>query len=167
MMDLSKILTGERGTLAVDAEFNIEQANNNNYNLRFSSPIVLKGIIKKMDDQLVLEANLTAEVITECSRCLGDVDLSVNEDIIVYLVSGNEIFSEENDTFVYSNNHVDLMDLCFIEILDQIPYKLLCEEDCLGMCPVCGSNFNKVQCNCNNSDDKIDARFDKLKEMIK
>ena len=93
--------------------------------------------------------------------------MSVSEDIIVYLVSGDEIFLEEHDTYVISENHVDLMDLCFIEILNQIPYKLLCKEDCLGMCPVCGSNFNKVQCKCSMSDENIDARFDKLKEIIK
>lgn len=166
-MNLSGILSGERGTLAVDASFEIEQANNNKYDLRFSSPIVLNGIIVKTDDQLVLNAKLSANIKSQCARCLDDADVSVDEDIIVYLVSGDEIFSEEYDTYVISENHVDLMDLCFIEILNQIPYKLLCKEDCLGMCPVCGSNFNKVQCKCSMSDDNIDARFDKLKEMTK
>lgn len=166
-MDLTRILTGERATLEVDAEFNLDQANNNEYNLRFSSPIVLKGIIRNIDDQLVLNAKISARTISQCARCLDDVDVLVDEDIIVYLVSGNEVYSEEHDTYVISKNHVDLLDLCFIEILDQIPYKLLCKEDCLGMCPVCGSNFNKGQCKCSMSDDNIDARFDKLKEMIK
>lgn len=166
-MDLTKILTGQRDTLMVTESFDIEQANNNNHNLKFSSPIVLNGIIKKVDDQLVLDAKLSAEAFGECSRCLDDVKVSVEKDIIVYLVSGNECFSEEYDTYLISKNSVDLLDLSFIEILDQIPYKLLCKEDCLGMCPVCGSNFNKDQCKCSMSDDKIDARFDKLKEMIK
>ncbi|MBP6143098.1 MAG: DUF177 domain-containing protein [Proteocatella sp.] len=166
-MNLSEILSGERSTLAVDVSFDKEQANNNEYGLRFSSPVVLNGIIVKTDDQLVLNAKLSASVIGQCARCLDDVDVSVSEDIIVYLVSGDEIFLEEHDTYVISENHVDLMDLCFIEILNQVPYKLLCKEDCLGMCPVCGSNFNKVQCKCSMSDENIDARFDKLKEMIK
>ncbi|MGB5823845.1 MAG: DUF177 domain-containing protein, partial [Proteocatella sp.] len=150
-MDLTKILTGQRDTLAVDVSFDIEQPNNNNHNLRFSSPIVLNGIIKKVDDQLVLYARLSVNAIGECSRCLGDVEVLVDEDIIVYLVSGNESFSEEHDTYLMTKNSVDLMDLSFIEILDQIPYKLLCKEDCLGMCPVCGSNFNKGQCKCSMS----------------
>lgn len=166
-MDLTKILTGERETLTVDVSFDIEQANNNKYDLRFSSPIVLKGIIRTIENQVVLSAKVSAKAIGECARCLDDVDVLVDEDIVVYLVSGNEVYSDEYDTYVISKNHIDLLDLCFIEILDQMPYKLLCEEDCLGMCPVCGSNFNKDQCKCNMSDDNIDARFDKLKEMIK
>ena len=167
MMNLSGILSGERSTLAVDVSFDMDQTNNNKHDLRFSSPVVLNGIIVKTDDRLVLDAKLSANVKCQCARCLDDADVSVDEDIIVYLVSGDEIFSEEYDTYVISENHVDLMDLCFIEILNQIPYKLLCKEDCLGMCPVCGSNFNKVQCKCSMSDDNIDVRFDKLKEMIK
>lgn len=166
-MDLIRVLTGERETLTVNVSFDVEQANINEYDLRFSSPIVLKGIIRKIDDQLVLNANVSATTIAPCARCLADMDVLVDEDIIVYLVSGNEIYSEEHDTYVISKNHVDLLDLSFIEILDQIPYKLLCKEDCLGMCPVCGSNFNKGQCKCSMSDDNIDARFDKLKEIIK
>ncbi|WP_028829124.1 YceD family protein [Proteocatella sphenisci] len=167
MMNLSGILSGERSTLAVNVSFDMDQTNNNKHDLRFSSPVVLNGIIVKTDDRLVLNAKLSAKVKGQCARCLDDADVSVSEDVIVYLVSGNEIFSEEYDTYVISENHVDLMDLCFIEILNQIPYKLLCKEDCLGMCPVCGSNFNKVQCKCSMSDDNIDVRFDKLKEMIK
>lgn len=166
-MDISKILNGDRDTLAVEVEINIEDGNTNNYNIRLSSPIIINGSIKKTDNQLALNARISSEVISECSRCLDDINVSVEEDVIVYLVSQDSEIMEEYDTFVINGNNLDLKELALVEILDQIPLKLLCKDDCLGMCPQCGSNLNKDMCKCNESEDRIDARFDKLKELIK
>jgi uncharacterized protein len=44
-----------------------------------------------------------------------------------------------------------------------VPQKLLCRDDCKGLCPECGVNRNKVQCECTTQE--IDSRWEGLKKM--
>ena len=44
-----------------------------------------------------------------------------------------------------------------------IPQKLLCKDDCSGLCPQCGSNRNKVRCDCTRQE--IDPRWEVLKKV--
>ena len=44
-----------------------------------------------------------------------------------------------------------------------LPAKILCREDCVGLCPLCGVNLNKKKCHC--SREEIDTRWDGLKNL--
>ncbi|MBQ3561654.1 MAG: DUF177 domain-containing protein, partial [Oscillospiraceae bacterium] len=46
----------------------------------------------------------------------------------------------------------------------EVPFQLLCREDCKGLCPVCGSDLNEKTCNCNQK--QIDPRLEKLKMLL-
>ena len=51
-----------------------------------------------------------------------------------------------------------------------LPQKVLCDEDCKGLCPKCGANLNKETCSCSETasdEDYIDPRFAKLKDLFK
>ena len=41
--------------------------------------------------------------------------------------------------------------------------KFLCSEDCKGLCPVCGTNLNKGECNCDTA--VCDPRFAILRNL--
>ena len=45
------------------------------------------------------------------------------------------------------------------------PFKVLCDEDCKGLCPSCGANLNQEQCSCGDDTD-IDPRMEALKELL-
>ena len=45
-----------------------------------------------------------------------------------------------------------------------LPERVLCAEDCFGLCPSCGSNRNKIECDC--SADDADPRFEVLKNFL-
>ena len=44
--------------------------------------------------------------------------------------------------------HLDVETLVHNEILMNWPMKILCKEDCRGICPVCGQNRNQGDCGC-------------------
>ena len=64
---------------------------------------------------------------------------------------------------------------CVDSIIEQtldfnLPHKVLCNEDCEGLCPECGANLNKETCSCSETasdEDFIDPRFAKLKDLFK
>ena len=45
----------------------------------------------------------------------------------------------------------------------EFPTRVLCSEDCAGLCPVCGTNKNEGECAC--VVDVTDSRWDKLKDL--
>ncbi|HVS33400.1 MAG TPA: DUF177 domain-containing protein [Thermoanaerobaculia bacterium] len=68
---------------------------------------------------------------------------------------------EELDVEFYSERTVPLRDLALEQIQLSIPMKPLCDESCLGLCPVCGANRTRESCECEAS--MVDDRWGALK----
>lgn len=108
----------------------------------------------------------------ECSRCAepyrttlqGEIDFSIRE-----LVEGRELDIDEtpeNELLVPANAiHVDITAPIREALILAIPLKPLCREDCLGVCPVCGTNRNEKTCECKV--EKTDSRWDGLRDLLK
>ena len=45
------------------------------------------------------------------------------------------------------------------------PAKVLCGEDCKGICPVCGANRNEKDCGCDTV--VLDPRMQKFQDVFK
>jgi len=89
----------------------------------------------------------------ECSRCLEDVDFSIEFDYSgeVSVSDGRLMIpetSDEGESYLSSDGVLDMDALLSGEIYLRWPMKLLCKEDCKGLCPVCGTNLNKSTCSC-------------------
>ena len=67
------------------------------------------------------------------------------------------ILEPEKDGFDLDEFIINLLEL-------KLPFRFLCDEDCKGLCPVCGTNLNTSECSCN--DEKIDERFAMLKDLF-
>lgn len=69
--------------------------------------------------------------------------------------------SEELDVEFYSERSIPLRDLAMEQIQLSLPMKPLCEESCLGLCPVCGKNRSREACSCGQAE--ADPRWEALK----
>ncbi|WP_377077376.1 YceD family protein, partial [Ruminococcus bicirculans (ex Wegman et al. 2014)] len=56
--------------------------------------------------------------------------------------------SDRDDYVVCENNTLDLDELAISDLLLQLPTKILCRDDCKGLCYVCGQDLNEGKCNC-------------------
>ena len=101
--------------------------------------------------RLRISLDTTADVIIPCDRCLTPVnnriDISVDEE---YRISGGELIFETDDDEIsfIENNLLDVDKLLCEWILLSWPTKVLCREDCKGLCPRCGQNLNERDCGC-------------------
>ena len=50
------------------------------------------------------------------------------------------------------------------EILVSWPSKVLCKEDCKGLCNTCGTNLNLKTCDCEPTD--LDPRMAQIQEIF-
>ena len=85
---------------------------------------------------------------TKCDRCLDDVPLSLalNFERDIFAPDVEAECPEEED--ILRGYQFDAEDFINSEILINWPLKILCREDCKGVCPVCGRNRNKGSCGC-------------------
>jgi uncharacterized protein len=58
---------------------------------------------------------------------------------------------------------IDLHDDVRQTVLLSIPLKVLCSEDCKGLCPHCGANWNLGSCNC--EENAVDPRWEQLAKL--
>jgi uncharacterized protein len=74
-----------------------------------------------------------------------------------------ELTREDLETDFYEGEEIDLSPLVQDQALLTIPPKLVCREDCLGLCPGCGKNINRDACQC--PERKVDPRLEALRNF--
>ncbi len=163
-MNLSQVLNGKRMTLNIDVRYEPIELEND-HGIRYLSPLIINGIIRKTGDSIRMNLNIKTEVAAECARCLSDAVFPVDMEAEVNLLTEDSISWEDDyDGFVIKNEEIDLKEIASLEILQEIPVQPLCSEGCLGLCPGCGKNLNEGPCGCEK---ETDSRFDILKELLK
>ena len=77
-----------------------------------------------------------------------------------------ELSNEENEdewVFPLEGDSADLDDIVRTVFVLNLDSKLLCKEDCKGLCHRCGKNLNDGPCNCQK---ELDPRFAALKQLL-
>ena len=112
------------------------------------------------------------EVIIPCARCLEDVRTPIHFEIDKKLrIEEEGLVDEEMEEPDYLIGfELDVDKLVYAEILVNWPMRVLCHDDCKGICKVCGMNLNKGACSCQRTE--LDPRmaaiqdiFNKFKEV--
>ena len=110
---------------------------------------------------LPLEFTEWEEVLLWCDRCLAPVRKELCFEIKErFAHTGSE--NEETETF--SGDQIDLADFVKRGIMEVLPMKVVCREDCKGLCPVCGKDLNKGDCDCDTT--YRDPRFESLRALF-
>lgn len=135
--------------------------------LRFGKRVFVHAELEKTGRQIHLKADLKTKARFTCDRCLDEYehDLSTHFEIVYITQEGAERARTEEEVQYISPDHsiLDLGEDVRQFLILAIPQKLLCKEDCRGLCPACGSNRNKVTCKCDTKN--ADPRWEVLKKM--
>ncbi len=97
-----------------------------------------------------------------CARCLETARLVVSVDareIHDPASSDDELKSDFVDDDLVLDVNAWAQEAMGLEF----PQRLLCVDDCKGLCPQCGANLNQTTCDC--VPETGDSRWDKLKEI--
>lgn len=128
----------------------------------FITPVSLEGEVIKEEDTYYIEGKGSVDVSMPCGRCLSPVTISIDFNLNEKF-SSNASYDEEIETF--SGDSIDLTSTVIRIILASLPMKVVCSEDCKGLCPVCGQNLNLKDCGCDTT--YIDPRFESLRSLLK
>ena len=91
---------------------------------------------------LVLELELEVRMVGPCVRCLGDAGVTLHVESQEYqATSPGE--SDELTTPYLVEHRLDLSAWAHDAVALALPDKILCRDDCAGLCPVCGRDLNR------------------------
>ncbi len=173
LIDISEIVSCENKeiTKEVSIELNSFISKLGEFPITKKAPIDIR-IANRENKRLLIQGDVDLTVSIPCSRCLEDVPTDIHFTIDKELeLNGSEVNDEEmEDTDYLIGLNLDIDKLIYGEILVNWPMKVLCKEDCKGICKVCGMNLNKGNCDCQRTE--LDPRmaaiqdvFNKFKEV--
>ena len=129
-----------------------------------TEPVLAVGTVRNTAGVLVMKGEITTTIHGTCDRCADDFDRDVRIPLDVVLVT--EMANEENEdewVFPLEGDSADLDDIVRTVFVLNLDSKLLCKEDCAGICHRCGKNLNEGPCNCQK---ELDPRFAALKQLL-
>ena len=129
-----------------------------------TEPVRAEGQVRNTAGVLVMTGSIETTIHGTCDRCASDFDRDIHFPIDVVLVT--ELSNEENEdewVFPLEGDSADLDDIVRTVFVLNLDSKLLCKEDCAGMCHRCGKNLNDGPCNCQK---ELDPRFAALKQLL-
>lgn len=104
--------------------------------IRFEEPVRISVSAKRDSGLAVAQVDLRSRATMTCARCLRDFGADVERSFkLAYALDISEPVVELDD---------DIRQ----ELLLNYPQKILCNDDCRGMCPKCGADLNEEKCNC-------------------
>lgn len=110
--------------------------------------VTVKGRAYSKADVTHLELTVSFDFFGVCDRCADDFKRAYSFDIKKVVVAHLENEEDDENYIVAENNVLDLDDYVYQEIQLFLPQKMLCNDDCKGLCPKCGKNLNYEKCDC-------------------
>lgn len=113
----------------------------------FIGPVALNGTVQNRAGVVTLNYTAHLTISAECDRCLTGFEREFVFDFEHILV--RSLNGDNDDYVVTENDTLELDELAVNDVLLQMPTKLLCMEECKGLCFRCGADLNVSDCGCN------------------
>ncbi len=147
--------TYEAGEIVLDEE-----------NARLTEAPQITGRLLRSDREVRLRGTIAARGEVECDCCLKTFDVPIKADFNVTYIpavdyeeaaTAAELREEDLSVSTFDGEAIDIDDLVREQVLLALPPRMLCVEECKGLCAVCGANRNQSECACEPTE--IDPRW--------
>jgi uncharacterized protein len=154
LLDLTK-LHGQREH--VERTFQPSAFDPQDDDYRVAAPVALSMDVQKAGGEAF---RITGRAVTRlgltCSRCVEPFEVPFDAEFdLQYLPATNndgegehELGDEDLGTGFYRDGTLDIGDLLREQFQLALPMKPLCDAECRGLCPECGTNLNRGDCTC-------------------
>jgi uncharacterized protein len=162
-------LEGGKGDFA--HVYNPDELNPVDERVKLTAPATVNGKIRLAGNEVFVNGHVDTRAQVECDRCLKLIELPVNADFELEYITGSEyetsavaeLTEAEMSVAVFDGEALDIDEIVKEQILLAVPTRMLCREDCKGICPQCGVDRNTGECNCETKE--IDPRWAALKNL--
>jgi len=155
----------------IDRQFDPGSFAGRDEEFRLAAPVHLTAEVRKDTKKVRMVGRVQTRLECDCSRCLDPFGVPVDSAFdLLFLpaaenAGGEEREVQEDDLGVsyYKDDTLDLGDVMREQFYLALPMKPICQENCRGLCPVCGVNRNRETCSCQT--EWVDPRMDALRKL--
>ncbi len=133
-----------------------------------SGPIELDLHLDSVVEGILARGTVRFDVVMPCARCLEPQSAEHTVHVAELFQDPRKREDDEDEDpgyeIVDDATAIDLSALVRDSVLMDLPVRVLCREDCQGLCPVCGADRNQGDCG-HGAEDAPDPRWAKLAEL--
>ncbi len=116
-----------------------------------------QAVLSKNQETIILNGQYQVDLKTNCDFCLTPTTHEVEEEFELNLILEQsqaivtkdvEIPLDSPNTDFYQGEEIDLRTYFEEQIILDTSITIRCSDNCKGLCPACGINRNKEDCNC-------------------
>lgn len=139
-------------------------------------PVVLGGIayqallpegvtvtVDRVAGGFVVSISAAARVYGPCARCLTETMVEVAAEQQEFVPTARDGWEGSDVSAFVEGLIVDVAGLTREAVVLALPGRLVCSEECRGLCPQCGQDLNVEECACEAN--AGDERWQKLREL--
>lgn len=146
----------ERHRIVVEKTFEPDSLDFQDEDFRQTDPLIVKAVAELTGDEIGIRGVLKTRVEAACDRCLKRVLLPIERNFdLIYRPMATiardeelELPEDELDIGFYEGEGIELGDVLTEQAILAVPMKVICREDCRGLCPTCGVDRNAAACSC-------------------
>ncbi len=131
----------------------------------FDHPVSVRAQAVNRAGIVTLSYSIASAIHLRCDRCLAVFPYSLDiaeKRVLVRKIQNTEGIDE--DYTEVADDTLDVSELAREAVLLSLPSKILCKEDCKGLCPKCGINLNEKTCGCRAKE--VDPRLQILSKLL-
>ncbi|MDF2944480.1 MAG: hypothetical protein K0S01_3338 [Herbinix sp.] len=168
LISLSEIMTTKDKVVQIKVPIELETFDyqGTTYEFTHKDPVDLT-ITNLGDKTLMIEGSTNISLTLFCSRCLKEIifpmDITIQKEVDFNLSEEERAEGLDETNYIIGYN-LDVDILIYDEVLIGFPMRLLCSEDCKGLCKNCGANLNENPCDCDTT--VYDPRMSVIRDIF-
>lgn len=152
LLNLSDVLASDGKIIKTSVECNMTdfQYGTETYDILLLEPISLL-LSNRGKGKASIEGNLSITFLISCGRCLKGVEYKLDVSFDRLVVSPDllkDMEEAKEEQWFVKDYQLHVKDLIYNEIMMNWPAKVLCIDDCKGICNICGKDLNVADCGC-------------------
>ena len=125
------------------------------------NPVAAELAVTRASSGTVLELAFAVSLHGPCFRCLQDAELALSLNLREYQATNPA--SEDDATEYLVDDKLDLSAWAHDAVVLALPDKILCRDDCAGLCSVCGKDLNLEPHE--HAEERLDPRWEALSRL--
>lgn len=144
VIDVRKLKYSGKDSLDFSFDYKFEEDMLLIPNAEIDGCLNVSGTLELHGDDVYVDGTVSCKIVGECARCLKMATYDFTADMSLTYVRDNP----DEDDYLYSSGVVDLRQAVKDVFLTNTPPVIYCNENCKGLCPICGCNLNEKDCDC-------------------
>ncbi len=161
IINLEPVFNNDKSRITFDYNFSLDKADFLHCNYVLDTVHVF-GEVRNNTGIVCLDAAAEYVFSASCDLCAKEFERTGSCKVFHYLVP--HLNDEDNDLYIIVEDVIlNLDELVREDIFLLFPSRLLCREDCRGLCHICGCDLNEIKCECKKA---VDPRLSALADLL-